>query len=138
MGRHAAGRLNERGDLSAYLAAAMLLPLLLLIAGGGAATQGLLSDRETVLAISYEGLRAAEVSGGLTQSGSAALRSQLQLDIPRLSQVSISGTPPGTSWGDPVCITVLATEPLSLLFLRSFSVQMGGKFCGVSDLPPTP
>lgn len=138
MERDAARRLNERGDLSAYLAAGMLLPLLLLIAGGGAQTLALLSDRQSVMSIGYGGLREAEMTGGVTPALQSSLAATLHLDVPRLQAVTISGTTAGTAWGGSVCLNLSGSEVVSMPFLSQYAVPMGGQFCGVSDLPPNP
>lgn len=138
MDGHAARWLSERGDLSSYLAAGMLLPLLLLISGGGAATLGLLSDRQAVVAISYAALRQADAQGGLTPSLAQSLKAQLQRDLPRLLAVQVSGTPAATPWGEPLCLQVQALESWELPLQSPVHVQLGGEFCGVSDLPPSP
>lgn len=130
--------MSERGDLSAYLAAGLLLPLLLLIAGGGATTLGLLSDRQEVIASSYGALRQIEVQGGLTPTLTLSIQSDLRQEIPRLAGVHVYGTPAGTPWGQPVCIYVQADEWISLPLRPPIDVQLGGRFCGVSDLPPSP
>ena len=125
----------ERGDLSAYLSVGMLLPLLMLLAFGGAETVHLLGLRAAVSAVSYAALRSAESAGGV----SPALGQQLADEVDTWTggtAAAVTGTPPGQSWGNQVCLDVDAPLSLQLPALSS-DVNLGGNFCGVSDLPPS-
>ena len=126
--------LTEQGDLSAYLAVAMLLPVLLLIGYGGAETVRAIGLRSAVEAASFEALRVVEQQGGVTPSLASSLASTLG-QLTGSSGVSVRGTTAGQPWGTAVCLQVDAPAQLWLptgdLFL-----QFGGSFCGTSDLPP--
>lgn len=125
--------LSDRGDLSAYLAVAMLLPLLLLIGFGGAQIVHAVGLRSAIYAASYDALRTVEDGGGVTPS----LTSSLSASLTRLSgtAVSVRGTASGQPWGQAVCLQVNAPSKIWLL-AGGLSIQLGGSFCGTSDLPP--
>jgi hypothetical protein len=130
---------SERGDLSAYLAAGLLLPVLLLVMFGGLAaitvgrwtveTQGALA----------QGLLAAEAVGGVTAAVTDVVEQNLGTD-PTLAtaRVSVTGSQPTVPWGQPVTVAVRvvvpATFPLSLLSPGYLTVQ--GQMTGTSNAPP--
>ncbi len=126
-------RLGERGDLSAYLAVGMLLPLLLFIGYGGAETVRALGLRSAIASVSFDALQTVEDQGGVSSS----LASSLASTLGNLSgtPVTVSGTAAGQTWGAPVCLQVDAPAEIWLPG-GSLSVQLGGSFCGKSDLPP--
>ncbi len=126
--------LTERGDLSAYLAVAMLLPLLLLVVYGGAETVRAMGLRSAVDAASFEALRVVEQQGGVTPSLASSLASTLDR-LTGSTAVTVGGTASGQPWGTSVCLQVNAPSQLWLP-TGDLSMQFGGSFCGTSDLPP--
>ena len=126
--------LSQCGDLSAYLAVAMLLPLLLLLGYGGAVTVHAIGLRSAVSAASFEALRVVEDQGGVTPSLASSLSSTLNR-LTGSTAVTVGGTAPGQPWGKAVCLQVNAPSQLWLP-TATLSLQFGGSFCGTSDLPP--
>jgi len=126
---------GERGDLSAFLAVGMLLPLLLLLAVAGAETAHLIGLRSLIVGQAYASLRNAEMAGGVTP----AISQPLQADViawTGSTAASVSGTPAPQPWGAQVCLAIAA--PVSVTWPgTSMSLNLGGTFCGASDLPPS-
>jgi hypothetical protein len=130
---------SERADLSAYLAAGLLLPVLLLVVFGGLAaiTVGRWTF-ETQEALA-QGLMAAEAVGGVTAAVTDVVEENLSTD-PTLATavVSVTGSQPTVPWGQPVTVTVRvvvpARFPLSLLTPGTVTVQ--GQMTGTSNAPP--
>lgn len=127
--------IDARGDLSAFLAVAMLLPLLLLLAFGGAETVHLLGIRSLVVGQAYASLRSAEMAGGVTPAISQSLRTDID-DWTGSQGASVSGTASPQPWGQPVCLMVDAPAEVTWPGLN-IAVNLGGTFCGASDLPPS-
>lgn len=127
--------LKEHGDLSAYLAVGMLLPVLLLVGFGGAETVRAVGLRSAVSSIAFEALRTVEDQGGVSPALASSLDAQLR-SLTGAAGVSVAGTAPAQPWGSTVCLRVFAPSQLWLP-TGSLSVQLGGTFCGTSDLPPT-
>ncbi len=126
---------SERGDLSAYLAVAMLLPLVFLLAFGGAETVHLVGVRSLVVGQAYAGLRSAEMAGGVTPAISQSLETSID-NFTGSSGASVSGTAPAQPWGAQVCLVVDAPATVSWPG-SEIVVNLGGTFCGASDLPPS-
>ena len=126
---------GERGDLSAFVAAAMLLPLLLLLAVGGAETVHLMGLRSLVVGQAYSGLRSAEMAGGVTPAISQSLETTID-GWTGTRNTSVQGTAPNQPWGSQICLVIDA--PVSVRWPGStIVVNLGGTFCGASDLPPS-
>jgi hypothetical protein len=126
---------DARGDLSAFLAVAMLLPLLLVLAFGGAETVHLLGIRALVVGQAYSSLRSAEMAGGVTSAISQSLRTDID-SWTGSGDAGVSGTTPPQPWGQQICLTVDAPAEVSWPGL-GITVNLGGTFCGASDLPPS-
>lgn len=63
-----AGARDERGNLSTYIAAALVLPLLVLLASAGVSLSSLVSRAAVLSSAESAGLMAAEIQGGVTSS----------------------------------------------------------------------
>ena len=125
---------DARGDLSAFLSVAMLMPLLLLLAFGGAETVHLIGLRSLLVGQAYASLRSVEMAGGVTPTISNDLATDIDAWV-GTSNATVSGTPPPQPWGTQVCLT--ADAPVSVNWPgTSLVINLGGTFCGTSDLPP--
>jgi hypothetical protein len=113
----------------------MLLPLLLLLAFGGAETAHLVGLRSLIAGQAYTGLRSAEMAGGVTSAISQSLASSIDQEI-GMTTATVGGTAPAQPWGDEVCLDVDAPAPIAWPGF-SIVVNLGGTFCGASDLPPS-
>ena len=135
MARRAHQQLTDaRGDLSAFLAVAMLMPLLLLLAFGGAETAHLIGLRSLLVGQAYASLRSAEMAGGVTSTIANDLATEIDAWA-GTSNATVVGTPPPQPWGAQVCLT--AEAPVSVNWPgTALVVNLGGTFCGSSDRPP--
>ncbi len=126
---------GERGDLSAFLAVGMLMPLLLLLAIGGAETVHLIGLRSLIVAESFASLRSEEMAGGVTPAISQSLATAVNAAI-GTDAATVSGTAPAQPWGSEVCLDVDAPATVSWPG-STIAINLGGTFCGASDLPPS-
>ena len=113
----------------------MLLPLLLLLAVGGGETVHLIGLRSVVVGQAYSSLRSAEMAGGVTPAISQSLATDIDAWT-GLRSASVHGTAPLQPWGTQICLVADAPVPVSWPG-TSIVINLGGTFCGASDLPPS-
>lgn len=133
------GRLSRNdGDVSTYIAAAVVLPLLLLLASAGLSLSGLLNAAGEVSTAQSAGIMAAEIQGGVTPAVASLVTSQLgAMGVP--GTVSVTGTPGPVTWGgsielDVVDATTLEGFPWNLMGLAGTTVRLGGPMYATSNL----
>lgn len=106
--------MNDEGDLSAYLAAGLLLPMVLLLTFGGLGLISLMHAKATLLEAAQQGLIGTEMAGGVTSSVRSLVHKDASADALLADGMSkITGSTPLTPWGQSVWIRVQYSLPLS-------------------------
>lgn len=115
MGQHTDhAALGEAGDISAFLAAALLLPLLFLLVWGGIGVITLMHAKDSLLEATQQGLLATELSGGVTPAVRSLVSQDTSTDpLLALAAPTISGSMGPVPWGGPVQLTVAINLPLA-------------------------
>lgn len=127
---------DERGDLSAYLAAGVLLPLFLLLALGGTFLAHLANADSALTNARTLGTDLMASSGGITPGIQQTLLQHLAASGIPSGQVQIAGTAAPQPWGSSLTLSIACSLP-GPAWLGIPVVRLGGTSYTTSNLPPS-
>lgn len=133
---------DQRGALSTFIAAGMVLPMLLLTIFGGSAVLRVAQLQGDIATLRDGALLQVEAAGGVTPATSQKLQARLHALAPRLQAIRVTGTPAPVAWGSPVRLSItaglqLSGPPWSFIGSSGQTIRLGGTSYGTSNRAPS-